>query len=144
MGGKPKYSDEEFVKAIAESTSIRQTLIKLGLKPVGGNYATAKNKTIKMRLDVSHHTGKGWNKGGKFVPTPAKPLDEILVENSTYQSYKLKNRLYKTGLARIDKSSCRKIQKGASLLQGQGREGFRQPQDSCGGICEGRIGKSSG
>lgn len=97
---KHKYTDEEFAQAVAESTSIRQTLIKLGVKAVGGNYATAKNKVIKMKLDVSHHTGKGWNKGGKFVPTPAKPLDEILVENSTYQSYKLKNRLYEAGLAK--------------------------------------------
>ena len=106
MGYKYHHTDQEFAKAVAESTSMRQILIKLNMNASGGNYKTAKERIKKMGLDISHHTGKGWNKGGKFVPTPAKPLDKILVENSTYQSYKLKNRLYEAGLAKPECYIC--------------------------------------
>lgn len=36
--GLLKVSDDELIKALSESTSIRQALIKVGLSPKGGNY----------------------------------------------------------------------------------------------------------
>ena len=106
MAKNTSYTDQEFIQAVAESTSIRQVLIKLGLKPVGGNYAVAKIRIAKLGLDTNHHTGQSWVKGKNVTLRKPKPLDEILVENSNYQSYKLKNRLYEAGLAKPQCYEC--------------------------------------
>lgn len=98
---RSKYTDEQFVEAVKESYSIAEVCRKLGLKEAGGNYQTIKNKINELNLDSSHFTGKSWNKGKKLGTNyfgTAKPLEEILVENSTYQSSKLIKRLFDTGL----------------------------------------------
>ena len=92
-----KYTDLELIEAIKTSFSIAEVCRKVGLKPVGGNYKTIHNKIDKLKLDTSHFTGQGWNIGLKFQPSPARPLDEYLVINSTYQSFKLAKRLFKEG-----------------------------------------------
>lgn len=94
-----KYTDEQFIEAVKTSLSIAEVCRKIGLKPVGGNYRTVHNKISKLNLDYSHFTGKAWNQGLRYrVIVPPKPLSEILVENSTYSSYKLAQRLEKEGL----------------------------------------------
>ena len=91
-------SKKEFEKAAKEAFSIAGMCRNLGVKPCGGNYRIM-HKAIKLyAIDISHFRGKGWNIGLSFKPTGAKPIDEILVKNSSYQSYKLKNRLLKEGL----------------------------------------------
>ena len=40
----------------------------------------------------------GWNRNLAFKPFIAKPISDILINGSTYQSYKLKNRLIKEGI----------------------------------------------
>ena len=85
-------------EAVRSSFSYRQVLIKLGLREAGGNYAQIRYYIKESSLDINHFTGKGWNKGLKFQPRPAIPIERILVENSTYQSFKLKNRLFKEEL----------------------------------------------
>ena len=56
------------------------------------------HKAIKeYDLDVRHFTGQGWNTDLHFKPTEAKPIKEILVADSNYQSYKLKRRLIQEG-----------------------------------------------
>ena len=47
---------------------------------------------------MDHFKGRGWNKGMKGVEKSIIPLKDILVKDSIYQSYKLKNRLFKKGL----------------------------------------------
>jgi len=80
--------------------------MKLGLREAGGNYAQIRYYIKEYNLDVSHFTGKAWNKGLKFQPRPAIPIERILVENSTYQSFKLKNRLFKEGLKEKQCEEC--------------------------------------
>lgn len=92
-----KYTDLELTEAIKTSFSIAEVCRKVGLKPAGGNYKTLHNKIDKLKLDTSHFTGQGWNVGLKFQPHSAKSLEEYLVKDSTYQSYKLANRLLKEG-----------------------------------------------
>lgn len=92
---KRKWTDGQFIEAVAQSNSIAGVIKALGLVPAGGNYATVGNKIKELNLDTSHFTGKGWNVCLKFKPKEAKPLSEILVENSNYQSYKLAQRLLK-------------------------------------------------
>lgn len=52
----------------------------------------------EFKIDVSHFTGQGWNVGLTFKPFEEKPMTEILVQGSTYQSFKLKRRLLKEGI----------------------------------------------
>ena len=49
-------------------------------------------------LDISHFTAQGLNTDLHFNPAEAKPIEDILVADSNYQSYKLKRRLIQEGL----------------------------------------------
>ena len=88
---------EELEAAAAKSSSIAGMCRILNLVPCGGNYRIIHNAINKFQLDVSHFTGQGWNVNLKFKPFEQKPIEEILVEKSDYQSYKLKRRLIKEG-----------------------------------------------
>lgn len=99
MGYKSKINDFEFKKIVEESLSIAEVIKKCNLIPAGGNYQSIKNRINKLNLTTDHFTGQGWNVGNRYRPVMvAKPLNEILVEYSTYQSYKLAQRLLKEGL----------------------------------------------
>ena len=86
---------EEFENAAKKSLSIASMCRVLNLKPCGGNYKLMHNAIDKYTIDISHFRGQGWNVGLQFKPTKQKSLHEILIENSTYQSSKLRNRLLK-------------------------------------------------
>lgn len=93
------HTKEEYVEIAKKSFSIAQMCRELGIKPIGGNYRILHNKIKEYDIDISHFNGKGWNKGERYKQIKfATPLNEILVENSTYQSFKLKNRLLKEGI----------------------------------------------
>lgn len=70
----------------------------LKLKEAGGNYFQIRKYIQEYNIDTSHFTGMGWNKGMRGIGKPQIPLEMILVSESSYQSYKLKNRLFKVGL----------------------------------------------
>lgn len=98
MGYKSKITDLEFTKIIEESLSLAEVIKKCNLIPAGGNYQSIKNRIKKLNLSTAHFTGKAWNVGDRYRPIkPAQPLNEILVEDSTYQSFKLAKRLLKEG-----------------------------------------------
>lgn len=98
-----KFNKEQLKEAVINSYSIAGVLRFLGLKPAGGNYRTIHNYISKWSIDTTHFTGQLWNKGKHYICNPAKPLKEILVEDSDYQSYKLARRLLKEG---IKESKC--------------------------------------
>lgn len=93
-----KRTKEEYEQAVRNSLSIAGVCRFLGLKPAGGNYKVIHNAIDEYHLDTSHFTGQGWNVGMRFKPSKAKEIQEILVKDSHYQSYKLKRRLLKEGL----------------------------------------------
>jgi len=99
------YTTEEFKKAVEESYSIAQALIKLGLSPRGGNYRVFKKFQKLYNIDTSHFTGQGHMKGKKnnFL---IKPLSEILVKNCEYSSNKLRKRLIEEGLKEHNCECC--------------------------------------
>lgn len=110
MAKSRKYTDEQFVEAVKDSQSIRNLLGKLGLKEAGGNYAICKKRIADMGLDTSHFGSvkerMGWARGKKFEGRNRTPIEEILVENSSYQSFKLKKRLVKNGTFQLICSRC--------------------------------------
>lgn len=94
-----KYTIEELKLAVTTSLSVAEVCRQIGLKPVGGNYKTLKQKFVKYEIDVSHFTGQGWNVGERFTsPRIIIPLKEVLVEYSTYSTSFLNKRLLKEGI----------------------------------------------
>ena len=83
---------------VEQSTSFRQVLKKIGLREAGGNYFQLQKYVKELGMDASHFKGRGWNKGLKGIGKPRLSFEEILIKNSNFQSYKLKNRLFVAGL----------------------------------------------
>ena len=103
---KNKKTREEIESAAAKSSSIAGVCRLLKLVPSGGNYRIIHNAIEKYKIDTRHFTGQGWNINLKFKPFEGKKIEEILVENSTYQSYKLKKRLIAEGIKKSVCESC--------------------------------------
>lgn len=57
-----EYTHQDVINSAKEVKSIAGLLVKLGLRPIGGNYATIKRLIQKLGIDTSHWTGQGWNK----------------------------------------------------------------------------------
>lgn len=106
MSRKRKWGHIDIQKAAAESTSVRQVIYKLGLIPAGGNYEQVKKYLKEYKIDSNHFRGMAWNKGLTGLPKKSIPLEQILVENNTYQSFKLKKRLFKDGLKNTQCEEC--------------------------------------
>ncbi len=98
MPRKRSWSDRQLIDAVASAKSYRSVIVSLGLIPAGGNYVQIQTRIKDLRLNTDHFTGMNWNKGTTYHSKSRPPMDEILVIGSTVQSYKLKRRLYETGL----------------------------------------------
>lgn len=107
---RKKITKEEYVNAAVNAFSFAGMLRNLGLKPCGGNYKVVHNAITEYQIDISHFTGQGWNVGLKFIPKKARNLEEILTENSYYNTFKLKNRLFKEGLKEKRCECCKRTE----------------------------------
>jgi len=101
-----KWTELQLKKAVKESTSIRQVIQRLGLKPAGGNYSQIKKFLDLYKVDTSHFKGKAWNKGMRGIGIYRTSLEDVLKKNSYYQSYKLKKRLIAKGLKKAKCEIC--------------------------------------
>lgn len=120
IGYKPRrpkrYTDEEIREAVAESFSLAEVLRRLKIRPAGGNYETLRQRIKQLALDTSHFTGKGWSKNKKSPYVKKRPIEEILVKDSTFMStHHLKQRLIADGIFAHKCISC-------GLTEWQGRE----------------------
>jgi hypothetical protein len=103
---KRKWTVDQLTSAIKQSRSFRQVLLLLDLKPAGGNYDQIRKYTKEYAIDTTHFVGKLWNKGLKAVGKPRIELNDILKIGSTYQSFKLKQRLFTSGLKPMYCEEC--------------------------------------
>ena len=110
---KRKWSESQLNNAIKTSKSYRQVLHKLGLKEAGGNYQQIKKYIKEYSFDISHFTGKVWNKGLRGIGKPRLSLESILVKNSNYKSFKLKKRLFSAKLKLPKCEECGWAQKNS-------------------------------
>lgn len=101
---KYKYSLEEVKDAIINSNSIRQALIKLNVIPQGGNYRVINKFITKFNLDISHFTGKIWNKN-KIIGSK-RPIGDYLSNSVSITSHKLKQRLIKENIKEHKCENC--------------------------------------
>jgi hypothetical protein len=97
MARKPRYSESEVRDAVAASRSIAEALLRLGLRPAGGNHQTLKKLIARYGLSTEHFDPY-WALHEQRGPCPPTPLELILVERSTYHRNHLKRRLYDEGL----------------------------------------------
>jgi hypothetical protein len=111
MPKRRSWSDEQLIEGVKDSKSYRAVLIYLRLIPAGGNYEQIKRRVKELELDVSHFTGMGWNVGLQFKPNPPQPIERLLVENGTSQSFVLKKRLFLEGLKKPECELCGWAQK---------------------------------
>jgi hypothetical protein len=95
---KRSWTEKQLKTAVLTSFSFRQILLKLNLRPAGGNYTQIKQYIEEYKININHFKGKGWNRGLKGLGKPRTPLQQILNKNVYFQSYKLKKRLFKEGL----------------------------------------------
>jgi Zn finger protein HypA/HybF involved in hydrogenase expression len=102
-----KVNDKKFSEAVKSSTSIRQVLMKLGLNETGSAYRVFKKRIKILKLDISHFTGQGHLRGKSHNWAIKQPIEEILIENSTYANIaSLKNRLVNEHIVQYKCSEC--------------------------------------
>lgn len=106
MPKERSWTDKQLIEAVSTGKSIRSVIEQLGLVPAGGNYVQVKETIKKLGLDISHFSGQGWSKGIKYHNKRLPNIEELLVINSLTQSYKLKHRLYESGLKQKSCELC--------------------------------------
>lgn len=101
------FIDNKLIEAVKSSYSVREVLKKLDLVPTGGNYKSFYHRVRRLNLDISHFTGQGHLSGKSHSWSLKIPLENILVENSTYtNNHDLKKRLLETNLVQYKCSIC--------------------------------------
>jgi 5-methylcytosine-specific restriction endonuclease McrA len=90
-----KWTEEQFVEAVKNNISIAGVCKELGLNHLAGsNYQSVRKYVKKLKLDISHWKGQGYLRYQKNPHVKKQPLEEILTENSLYNSFhSLKKRL---------------------------------------------------
>ncbi len=91
---KKSWTKEDLINTVKTRRSIRQVISTLGLVEAGGNYEQVKKYIKFYSLDTSHFHGKAWNKGMRGRYLPILLTEDILKENTDFQSFKLKKRLF--------------------------------------------------
>lgn len=95
-GSRLSYTEEQAREAIASSYSWSASLRKLGLCPTGGAWRVLKKYAELWNTSTDHFDLARCTEGN--LTQSARPLEEVLVENSTYSRQHVKRRLFKEGL----------------------------------------------
>ena len=93
----PKYTQTELEIAVNNATSYCEVLRNLKMCETGGNYATLKKYISLWKIKIDHFTTAS-QRARLYLNKPPRPLEEILVKNSSYNRTNLKKRLYSTGI----------------------------------------------
>lgn len=100
-----KWEKQRLASLVSESRSVASVIKALGLNVSGGNYRTFYRKVEKYGIDITHFTGQAHLKGGTHDWNDKIPIDEILVEGSTYAG-NLKKRVLDAGLLAYECVEC--------------------------------------
>lgn len=94
-----KLTENNLKNAVANSISIAEALKMLDMSVSTGNYRSFHKNVKRYGIDTSHFLGQSHLIGKNRNSKTTIPLEQILVENSTYLSIaSLKVRLIKNGL----------------------------------------------
>jgi hypothetical protein len=112
---RTQWTDADLIEAVRTSTSVSGACRRLGYQPNGGMHRLIVGHIKRLGIDTSHFTGQGWARGRSFTGRRLLPLDQILVERSTYRpGGRLRTRLIAAGLKPAHCEEC-----GASEWRGQ-------------------------
>jgi hypothetical protein len=92
----PTYSESEARAAIASSKSYAAALRTMGMCASGGGTATLRKWVERWGISTAHFDPYAHQRGPRG--NKRRPLDEVMVENSSYNRGHLKQRLYDEGL----------------------------------------------
>jgi hypothetical protein len=101
----PRYSERDARDAIATSNCYAEALRKLGMRPAGGNHITLRKYAESIWKIPTDHFDPDHCRN-RAIRRSARPLDEILIEGSTYSRGHLKARLFKEGIKRRNCELC--------------------------------------
>ncbi|MDN5920015.1 MAG: HNH endonuclease, partial [Pseudonocardia sp.] len=93
-----RWTDEQLTEVVRTSDTMSQVGRCLGYRPSGGIHRMLVGHVRRLGLDTSHFTGQSWSKGRSVARTTARPLEQVLVQNSTYRSGHLRRRLIAAGM----------------------------------------------
>lgn len=97
MPWAPRYTEAEARAAIAASRSYTEALRRLGMRPAGGNHVTLRTYAAEVwRIPTAHFDRYAQSRDR--TKRRMIPLEDVLVEGSTYDRGLLKKRLYNDGL----------------------------------------------
>jgi hypothetical protein len=104
----PRYTEADARVAIAASKSFAESLRRLGMRSAGGNWRTLKHYATQVwRIPVDHFDPfAGQRAALERGRTQARPLAELLTENSYRSRGNLKRRLYDSGLKARECELC--------------------------------------
>jgi hypothetical protein len=98
MPDSPWNSEQAVRAAVAASSSYAEVLRRLGLRAAGGNHRTVRKYVEDIwRIPTDHFEQHA---ALAAMPRRAVPLEEVLVEGSTYHRGHLKRRLLAEGIKR--------------------------------------------
>jgi len=93
-------SKQQLNQITNESDSFSQILRKLNLDPSGSGsrFRSLKHRFQEDNIDYSHISSGVFSNKGRKIPRESKPLEEVMIKNSTYSRGHLKKRLLKNGM----------------------------------------------
>jgi hypothetical protein len=103
-GPRPRYTRAQAEAAVAASRSWAETLRRLGYCHTGANPKTLKKRVAEWGISTAHFDP--YAASSEALRREPKPLDEILVEGSSYSRSNLKQRLYEAGLKQRQCELC--------------------------------------
>jgi 5-methylcytosine-specific restriction endonuclease McrA len=100
------WSLPDLAAAVVASDSVSEVSRRLGYTPNGGVHRMVLSHIRTSGLDTSHFTGTRWARGRTF-PRRSIPLEEVLVERSTYRANsRLRMRLIAAALLKPECAEC--------------------------------------
>ena len=97
------YSKKEIEDAVIRANNLAEAIKNLKLFSKGANYITIRKYIKQYNINTSHFLTK---RNYEYLHLNKKSLEEILVENSSYNRGNLKKRLYDDGLKKRECELC--------------------------------------
>lgn len=94
----PRYTEQAARAAVASSLSYSEAMRKLGLRPAGGNHKHFRKYVDEIWKISTVHFDQARARIAALALREIVPLEEVLVEGSSYSRRSLKKRLYDVGL----------------------------------------------
>jgi hypothetical protein len=103
----PRFTEPQLRAAVAASRSWAETLRRLKYRSAGGNWKTLKKYAALWGIPTDHFDPHAASLSGlRRSFFSATPLEDVLVENSSYNRGNLKHRLFKDGLKARQCEQC--------------------------------------